>query len=136
MLGLRRETVPPSLRNTELAARYPVAELRFLDSYATQVVVGRGNRLLQEHSHGRECLVVVEGELAVTRDGEEIARLGSGEVVGELSLLTGNPRNATVIAATDARVYVLTRGEFRSMIDTCPEIAADVLGAMVERSGN
>ena len=76
-------------------------EIVLLADHARLVTLGPGEALVEEDGPGHSMFVVVEGEVAVTvRDEDEpLARLAPGAVVGEKSLLTGAPRNATVTAA-------------------------------------
>jgi CRP/FNR family transcriptional regulator len=62
---------------------------------------------------------------AVTDDMDEVrARLGPGEVLGEMSLLDGAPRSATARAATRARLFALDRDNFNAFIGASPRLAA------------
>ena len=76
-----------------------------------------GEAIIREGDIGEEFFLISDGEVQVERQGQEIARLGSGEFFGELALLTGEPRNATVIAADPLETYVLGADEFRAAID-------------------
>lgn len=80
---------------------------------------------------GRSLFVLVEGLLEV-RDGAggALARLGPGDVFGEMSLLTGAPRSATVAAVTEATLFEITDDQLRPILQARPELAAS-LGAIV-----
>jgi CRP-like cAMP-binding protein len=69
-------------------------------------------------------------ELEVQRDGEVFAVQGPGELAGEVAVLTGNRRNATVIARTNAVVGVIEYSQVHALIDANP-VLADRLGAVV-----
>ena len=68
------------------------------------------------------------------RKGRKIATLGPGDFFGELALLAGVPRTATVIAETDMVVEALNRAEFATLLDESPSIARKVLSAVAKRS--
>jgi serine/threonine-protein kinase len=112
----------------EQGARYEtVAELaddvrHFLTSawgFPTRSVA-EGELIIREGDEGDAAYILVDGEVEVFKSDEpddaERLRLGPGEVFGETALLTGEPRNANVRAATDARVVVITEGELSSSL--------------------
>ncbi len=73
-----------------------------------------GKRLIAEGDTGSEFFVLLEGAVDVTREGEHVRRQGPGETFGEIALLYGIPRTASVTAAEPSRVLVLTKQAFRS----------------------
>src|SRR5207245_2371913 len=68
-----------------------------------------GKVLASEGAIGHEFFVLLEGQAAVTQGGREIGLLGPGDFFGEIALLEGVPRTATVTATTPVRFFVLTR---------------------------
>ena len=93
-----------------------------------------GKVLAREGEIGHEFFVLVDGEVSVTKDGEEVRRLGPGDFFGEIALVWESPRRtATVAAATPLRFFVLTRQAFRGLIDRHPDIEAKVLETLEER---
>ena len=96
--------------------------------------VEAGKVLAREGEIGQEFFVIVDGEVSVTKDGEELRRLGPGDFFGEIALIWDSPRRtATVTAATPVRFFVLTRQAFRGLIDHHPDIEAKVLEALEQR---
>ena len=96
--------------------------------------VEAGKVLAREGEIGQEFFVIVDGEVSVSKDGQEIRRLGPGDFFGEIALVWDSPRRtATVTAATPLRFFVLTRQSFRSLISHQPEIEKKVLEAVEER---
>jgi CRP-like cAMP-binding protein len=73
--------------------------------------------VVREGDIGHELFMVSDGEVRVERAGHEVARLGPGEFFGELALMSGAPRNATVIAADPLETYVLGEADFHAAID-------------------
>lgn len=90
----------------------PMAELLDLASNADQVSLPAGQRLTTTGDLGRECFVITAGEAEVTRDGELLARVGPGAVIGELALLENGHRSADVTAVTPVEVAVFDRRSF------------------------
>src|SRR5436309_1395019 len=76
-----------------------------------------GEIIVREGDVGEEFFLIADGEVQVERQGQEIARLGSGEFFGELALLTGEPRNADVIAAKPVDAYILNKPEFEAAME-------------------
>ena len=79
--------------------------------------------------------VIVDGEVAVTKDGSEIRTMGEGDFFGEISLLEDRPRTATVTAKTPLRFFVLTRQNFRKLLEKQPDLEEKVTAALRERLG-
>lgn len=90
-------------------------DLAALAATGDRTDVPAGQRLMRQGQVGMEAAVVVSGELDVVRDGEVVARLGPGDVVGELSLLDGAPRTADVRTATDTELLVFSRTSFQQV---------------------
>ena len=77
--------------------------------------------------------LTIEGQASVRRDGRLVATLGPGEFFGEMSLIAGAPRSATVTAETDMLIETLNRREFSSMLGKNPSLARKVLVGAVKR---
>jgi putative ABC transport system ATP-binding protein len=73
--------------------------------------------IIQEGDVGEELFLISEGEVEVDREGHEVARLGPGDFFGELALMSGDPRNATVVATRPVDTYVLGKDDFRAAIE-------------------
>jgi CRP/FNR family cyclic AMP-dependent transcriptional regulator len=110
---LQRLALFEGLREGELAQ---VARLM------TEVAVPAGKVLCREGSYGRQCFILVEGEVTVSRGGVEISRRGPGDLIGELALMGADRRNATVVADTPTRVLVLHWLEFHALLRDHPEL--------------
>jgi len=138
-----QETVPLSMlrknAKIELLKRVPLfagcskRELGEIASVADELDLPTARDLTTEGSTGREFLVLVEGEADVLRKGRLVAGLGPGDFVGEIALVTGRPRTATVRTRGSARVLVLTASGFRTLMRDVPSIQAKVLMALAER---
>jgi CRP-like cAMP-binding protein len=91
-------------------------ELRRIESVVDQLTVAPGVRLLTEGTVTGQAFVVVEGHLAVSVDGRELARLGPGELAGERAVIDGLPCTATVTAAETTRILVIGPSAFATML--------------------
>ena len=78
-------------------------------------------------------MVIASGGVKVERDGAPIAELGAGEFFGEVALVTGAPRNATVTSTEPSTLLVLTDRAFWRLAEEIPELSSSVLKAMAAR---
>jgi CRP/FNR family cyclic AMP-dependent transcriptional regulator len=108
-------------------------ELLEIAKVTEDLEVEAGKALTREGQSGSEFFVIVDGEVSVTKDGQEIRTLGPGDFFGEIALLEDTPRTATVTAKTPLRFFVLTRQAFRSMLAHQPELEEKVVAALEER---
>ena len=89
-------------------------ELREIAAAADEVVVPAGYVLTKEGASGKELVVIVEGAAEVRRRGRKINELGSGDFLGEIALISGSPRTATVRTTQPTHALVLTGQAFRA----------------------
>lgn len=108
-------------------------DLHRLAGAADEVRVEAGTELTREGSIGREAFVIVEGTAAVLKDGQEEAVLGPGDHFGELALLDGGPRTATVTATSDMVLLVLSKPAFNAVLDEIPTLAHKLLVSLAHR---
>ena len=109
-------------------------ELAAIARMATPVIVEQGRVLAKEGTPGQEFVVVVEGTASATSRGEEVGQIGPGSFFGELALLDGGPRTATVRALTPMLVLVLDRSEFNHLVDRAiPSVGRKMLVTIAER---
>jgi CRP-like cAMP-binding protein len=89
--------------------------------------------LFREGDDGDVMFAVVEGELAVERDGRLLEVIGPGEIIGELALIDPSPRSATVTAREPTRVVRVDRDHFTFLVHEHPTFALQVMTVMAER---
>jgi putative ABC transport system ATP-binding protein len=77
-----------------------------------------GETIIREGEPGEEFFLLSDGEVEVIRADHEVARLAPGDFFGEVALISGEPRNATVVAVTDADTYVLGKNDFQTALAT------------------
>jgi putative ABC transport system ATP-binding protein len=100
------------LKSIELFASLNPADLTLIAETATIRHYEPGEMIIHEGDAGEEMFLISEGEVEVLRHDHEVARLGPAEFFGEGSLITGQPRNATIIAVQPVDVYVVNKHEF------------------------
>ena len=108
-------------------------DLAQLAKVTEDLEVDAGKVLCEEGKPGKEFFVIVDGEVEVTKGGEEIATGGPVEFFGEIALIEDVPRTATVTAKTPLRFFVLTRQSFLRLLDDNPSVERQVLRALVKR---
>ena len=108
-------------------------ELEKLAGWTFELEVPEGEQLLKEGSLPHEFFVIEDGAVEIRRDGERIAELGTGDFFGEIALLEGGLRTATVVATTPVRLIVMSTQEFRRMEQELPAVADRVHSAVRAR---
>jgi CRP/FNR family transcriptional regulator, cyclic AMP receptor protein len=109
------------------------SDLMRLAGAADEVVVGPGTELTVEGAVGREMFVLLEGNVEVRKAGRVETELGPGDHFGELALLDGGPRTATVVTTTDATLVVITKPAFAAVLDEIPTLAHKLLVSLARR---
>lgn len=92
-----------------------------------------GETIIRVGDTGREFYIVRRGEVAIRIGGDDIARLGPGQFFGELALLTGKERHATVTAVTECEVFEVNELMFKDVLENEPKIAEEISRIVAER---
>jgi small-conductance mechanosensitive channel/CRP-like cAMP-binding protein len=109
-------------------------EREHLANAMVQRFFGAGERILEEGAAGQTFYVVASGTVAVTtRKGVEVTRLARGQYFGEMSLLTGEPRSATVVAVDDSVLFELDRAGVGELFVGHPGLATQLSTVLAER---
>lgn len=121
------------LGNVPMFASLTKRERSRLGLAASEVVLDQGSALVREGEVGDGCWVLADGALSVRREGRTVTHLGPGDVVGELALLYGGPRTATVTADERCVLLALDREAFRATVASSPALALALLEKMSQR---
>lgn len=108
-------------------------ELGIIQRAAKEVSHKAGAVIAREGERGIGLFLILDGECSVSIGGKERARLGPGQFFGEIALLDGGPRTATVTAITDVRLLGLTEWVFRGLITEHSSIALKTLESIAGR---
>jgi CRP-like cAMP-binding protein len=108
-------------------------ELERIGSATDEIDVDAGRVLVKEGAVGHEAFVIVEGTAEVRRGEQTVAELGPGDHFGELAILDGGPRTASVVAASPLKVLVLGQREFSALVDDVPGLSHKLLRALAGR---
>jgi CRP-like cAMP-binding protein len=126
-------TIEGQLESIGLFGEMTGKERKAVARLMTSVTIKPGRDIMVEGTVGREFIVILDGEATVRRGRRVLARVGSGDFLGELAVIAGVPRTATVTADTEMNVSVLNRREFSSLLDQQPKLARKVLVSAVKR---
>ena len=123
----------------ELISRVPLfagcskRELGEIAALADELSLPAGRKLTSEGASGREFVVLVEGAAEVRRGGHPVNHLGPGDFLGEISLVTGQKRTATVTTTVPSRLLVVSAPDFRRLLRDLPTLQSKVLDTLAAR---
>jgi CRP/FNR family cyclic AMP-dependent transcriptional regulator len=112
--------------------------LKGIAAISTERNFPSGAAIVKQGESGVGLFIIVEGRVKVEkRDGSgalvETAENGAGDVIGEMAVIDGAPRTASVFALEDTKCLALTSWEFIAFMKTHPEVALDILPVIVKR---
>ena len=128
-----QDTKVQALRRAPLFEGLSRKELVLLARVTEDLEVPAGKVLCREGETGQEFFVIVEGKTDVTSKGKRVATRGDGDFVGEIALLEDTKRTATVTAKTPLQLFVLTRQDFRRLVNDNRSIEQKVMQALAHR---
>ena len=137
--GRPRPDRPLGRRGADLLAQVPLFEglsrrhLKQIAEHADEISFREREIIVEAGQRGGTFFVIVEGEVRVVRGDRTIARAGPGEFFGEISLLDGGPRTASVIAATPVVAIRLFKASFDKVVREEPRVAGKILAAVARR---
>ena len=106
---------PARLTAIPLFSHLSETEAKRLAAFASESSVAEGQILMKQGDYSTELIAIEEGTAEIKRDGKKIAEVGPGDLIGEMGLLSREPRNADVIATSPMLVIKLTHWEIRRM---------------------
>ena len=124
---------PDMLKKVPLFSGLDNRELGQIAASMRERRVSAGDVFLEQGAGGAGFFVVEEGEADVTVDGNAVGSVGPGDYFGEIALLTGSDRTATVTARTDMLCYGMTPWDFKPLVESNSAIAWKLLTAMAQK---
>jgi HEAT repeat protein len=126
------------LRRVPLLADLSPADLKRVAAIATEHHFLDGEIIFEQDEPGDEMYVLVSGEVRVlvkneNHDNKEVARRKAGEVVGEMSVISGSLRSATLAAAGDVHLLCLDQKSFEGLLRERPEVSLAVMRMLCDR---
>lgn len=121
------------LRKVSLFSGCTTRELKEIASLGTPVQIEAGRELTVAGSPGSECFIVLSGRASCRVRDREVATFGPGDLFGELSLIDGGARSASVVAVTPMKVLDLNRREFERLLEVAPSVTRRMLTDLAVR---
>jgi trk system potassium uptake protein TrkA len=122
------------LRGVWLFSACDDEEVERIAAMARLRVIPAGTEVTREGEPGVEFFVIVDGDAVARVGGDEVGRIGSGGFFGEMALIDGGERFATVTAESALHVLVLGRHEFNEMLEIAmPSVAPKLLAVVGAR---
>jgi CRP/FNR family transcriptional regulator, cyclic AMP receptor protein len=123
-MRLHRDARTDLIRSIPLFEGCTEAELVRIAAIAEEIEFSQGRRLTKESAPGHELVILVDGSAEVRQGNQVVNRIGAGEFVGEVALVTGQPRTATVVATSPVHALVIEAQAFRQLLAESPDIRA------------
>jgi CRP-like cAMP-binding protein len=108
-------------------------ELQRVLASAKELEFDEGAQVVREGDEDGRFYLLLDGTAEITKGRRTLATLGPGDYFGEISLIDGEPRSATIVATAPVRALTLARWNFRPLLDEYPTIARKVLLEMCRR---
>jgi CRP-like cAMP-binding protein len=129
----RFEDLEARLAQVPLFATLPKEQRLVIAQLATHHEAPAGEELTREGEEGREFIILLDGEVEVSRGGQVITTLGPGSHFGEIALLAHAPRTATITAKTPVVAESIGRSGFALALAEVPGLSDELLAAMASR---
>jgi len=126
------------LQNVPIFADLEEPELRKIEKLGLRRKYKKGNIVVLEKEMGAALFVIISGKVKIVRtdeDGREVilSIFGPGEFFGEMSLLDGLARSASVVALAKAELFMIHRRDFLKLLNEHPQVAISLLGELTTR---
>jgi CRP-like cAMP-binding protein len=108
---------------------------RQLATWINEVSVSEGKHLVDEGDFAYDLFLIEEGAAEVQHDGRHVADLGPGDFFGEIGVLEGGQRNATVVAKSPMRLLTLSSWDVKRLRKQAPEVVDQLTDAIAQRRG-
>lgn len=126
-------------RRLELLASVPLfagsskRQLRGILDWTKEYQYEPGATIVREGAKGDELFLLLDGKAAVSQSGKTRTRLTAGDFFGEMAVIDGRPRTATVVADGPVDCLVLKQGDFKALLAGDPLLAWNLLGSLAAR---
>lgn len=121
------------LRALKLFEKADRRAMSHLMSAIDEANVKAGQAIITQGRDGHEIYIIAEGTAAAVIDGNEVAEIPAGELVGELGYFVRRPASATVQAKTDMKVLILPYNRFDQILDDNPHLVRLILEEVAQR---
>lgn len=132
-MRLHKDAKAELIRSLPLFGDCTAPEVAEVAAIADEIDLSAGRKLTTEHADGQEFVVIIDGTATVTQGDTVINTIGAGDFFGEIALITGQPRTATVVAESDVHALVIEGHAFRRLLEDAPDIREKVERVLAER---
>ena len=122
------------LKKIDVFSSLPDDELAKLARQAQETTVDEGTVLIEAGGSSEKLWGIEDGTVEVERDGETVATLGAGDVVGETGILKRKLRNASVKATSDVKGFVIAQSDIKRLRKQDPDLDEALQKVLEERS--
>ena len=133
---MARDAKEKRLQSLSLFKNADRKAIQHLASAADEVTVAAGHKIISEGHLHNEIYVVEHGIAVVSIEGNEVAEIPEGEIVGELGFFVRQPASATVAAKTEMDVLVIPYNRFDQILDDNPQMVRAMANELAERLYN
>ena len=133
-MRLHKDAKAELIRSLPLFADCTPSEVAEVAAIADEIDLGQGRKLTTQDADGQEFVVIIDGTADVIRGEQKLNELGAGDFFGEVALLTGEKRTASVVATSSVHALVIEGHAFRRLLEDAPDIREKVERALAERS--
>ena len=121
------------IRGIDLFSEVSDRDLKVIATSLKRRAYAPGDNIVSEGEGGVGFFFVESGEVGVTKDGERRATLGTGDYFGEIALLAGADRTATVFAESDVVCWGMPAWSFRPLVREQPSVTVKLLERMARQ---
>lgn len=121
------------IAHVEMLHNLSPSEVQAIIPLLKPLTVEPGTTLCQEGAPGDAMFIILSGEADIYKGPQLMAQLGPGEMFGEMALLTGEERSASVIASTPMKLYELDKSDFDAMLTRSPHLASGLSRILARR---
>jgi CRP-like cAMP-binding protein len=121
------------LKRVPLFSECSKSDLATIAQVADEIGFPAGRTLIEEGKPGREFFVIADGTVEIRRGGRKLQLRGESNSFGEMALLTGKSRNASVTTTSPVRALVITDRAFKGLLRDVPSLSPKLLASLGER---
>ena len=125
-----------ALKMATLFADLSAEDRQLASEHADEATANAGEVLIEQGRWGFDFFVILEGTADVFEGDTRVASVGPGDVLGEIGVMEGTLRTATVVATTPMKLIVMDGRALRALSDTHPDIYAELARLITERRGS
>jgi len=133
LLGSRSTSKIALLRDVPIFSTMSKRQVAMVARYTDETMGVAGQTLATEGAVGDQLCLICEGSAVVKKEGKKIAQLGPGDCFGEMALIDGKPRSASVELLEDSKLLAIHRRDFDFMLDQVPGMAREMLVVISRR---